>query len=248
MQELDVLALAAHRDDVEQTCGGTLLRMAEQGARTGALELTAGELGTRGDAATRAREAGAAARCLRLGWRGNLELPDGGLELRLEHIHAAAAALRRLRPRILLLPYPRARHPDHAVAGQIGYRAAFLAGLARLELPGGEPAFRPHTILYASLYARRQPTLVVDITEQFEQRVEALLAYRSQYAEQVAGQAIFPPEADILPRLEALARSYGMMIGTRYGEPYISPTPLRAGDLRQLELDTFTTGGLITPF
>ncbi len=245
---LDALALAAHRDDVEQTCGGTLLRLAEAGARTGALELTAGELGTRGDALSRAREAEAAARCLRLAWRGNLELPDGGLDLREAYVHAAAAAIRRLRPRLLLLPYPRARHPDHATAGALGYRAAFLAGLGKLKLPGGEPAFRPRTVLYASLYARRSPTLVVDITAQFERRVEALLAYRSQYADQAAGAAIFPPASDILPRLQALARYYGMMIGARYGEPFIAPTPLRAGDLRDLDFDTFTTGGLITPY
>ncbi len=245
---VDALALAAHRDDVEQTCGGALLRLAEAGARTAALELTGGEMGTRGDAARRAQEAEAAARCLRLAWRGNLQLPDGGLDLRPEFVHAAAAAIRRLRPRLLLLPYPRARHPDHAIAGRLGYRAAFLAGLSKLALPGGEPAFRPHSILYASLYARREPSLIVDISSQFERRTEALLAYRSQYADQAAGAAIFPPEAEILPRLEALARYYGMMIGVRYGEPYISPAPLRAGDLRALDFDTFTTGGLITPF
>ncbi len=246
--ELDLLALAAHRDDVEQTCGGTLLRMAGQGARTGILDLTAGEMGTRGTAQERAREAARAAKLLQVIWRGNLDLPDGGLEMRQEYLRAIAAVLRKLRPRVLLVPYPQARHPDHAMAGKLGYKAAFLAGLKRLKLPGGEEAFRPRTVLYASLYARRAPSLIMDISEQFETRMRALEAYGSQYADQPAGKRIFPAAAEIRPRVEALARYFGMLAGVRYGEPFISPTPLAAREPRDLDYDTFTQGGIITPY
>ncbi len=246
--ELDLLAIAAHRDDVEQTCGGTLLRMARQGARTGILDLTAGEMGTRGTAQERAREAARAGKLLRVSWRGNLELPDGGLEVRQEYLHAIATVIRKLRPRALLAPYPQARHPDHAMAGRLGYQAAFLAGLKRLKLPGGDEAFRPRTLLYASLYSRRAPSLIVDISEQFATRMRALEAYGSQYSDQPEGSRIFPAAAEVRPRVEALARYYGMLAGVRYGEPFISPTPFAARDLRDLDYDTFTQGGIITPY
>ncbi len=246
---LDVLAIAAHRDDVEQTCGGTLLRLAGAGAVTGILDLTAGETGTRGSAVERGLEAEHAAAILKVAWRGNLGLPDGALVNSLEYKHRLAAAIRQTRPRIVIVPYPHGRHPDHYTAGTLGYEAAFLAGLSKLDLPECEaPAFRPATVIYASLYSNERPSFIVDISEQFEARLQSLLAYRSQYRDQQAGGGIFPAEGDIPARVEAIARNYGMMIGVRYGEPYISPTPLRVGDLRTLEIDTFTKGGIITPF
>ncbi len=246
---LDVLALAAHRDDVEQTCGGTLLKMAEQGASTGILDLTAGEMGTRGSAVERGLESEQAAALLRVHWRGNLGLPDGALELTQAFKLRVAEAIRDTRPRILIVPYPLARHPDHATAGRLGFEGAFLAGLQKLVFASSESnAFRPHTVLYASLYANERPHFVVDISEQFETRMQALLNYRSQYENQAAGKDIFVAEQDIRARSEALARTYGMMVGATYGEPFISPTPARVHDLRDLHLDTFTRGGLIAPF
>jgi bacillithiol biosynthesis deacetylase BshB1 len=244
---VDVLAIAAHRDDVEQTCGGTLLALARRGATTGILDLTAGEAGTRGSAAEREREAEKAAKVLRVGWRGNAGLPDGALALRHDYKLRVASFIRQARPKIVILPYPEARHPDHAVAGRLGYAAAFVAGLKNAAgLEGDE--FRPRSILYASLYANVRPTFVVDISAEFEERTRALLVYSSQYRDQAAGREIFPEAGDIRARVEALARTFGMMIGVRYGEPFVSRTPLRVGDLRELDVDTFTRGGLITPF
>ena len=131
---VDILALAAHRDDVEQTCGGTLLKMADRGYRTGILDLTQGEMGTRGSAEDRAREAADAARILKVSWRHALDIPDGRVENTWENRLKVARVLREQRPRVLILPYWEGRHPDHYTASVLGYEASFLAGLAKLVL------------------------------------------------------------------------------------------------------------------
>jgi len=138
--EADVLAIAAHRDDVEQTCGGTLLRMSARGLRTAILDLTQGEAGTRGTAEQRAAEAQEAARLLGVGWRGALDLPDGNVENTYENRLKIAAVVRQLRPRVVILPYGQARHPDHAKTAPLGYEACFLAGLAKLKIEPSETA------------------------------------------------------------------------------------------------------------
>src|SRR5579871_4453568 len=135
----DILAIAAHRDDVEQTCGGTLLRMAARGLRTAILDLTRGEAGTRGIAQDRAREAGDAARILGVGWRQALDLPDGAIENTYENRLKIVRVLRELRPRVVILPYWQARHPDHAVVAPLGQQACFLSGLSKVE-----PNTKPH--------------------------------------------------------------------------------------------------------
>src|ERR1700687_2108268 len=130
---LDVLAIAAHRDDVEQTCGGTLLKMAQRGQRTGILDLTQGEMGTRGTAEDRAREAADAAKILGVSWRRALDLPDGRVENTWENRLKVASVIRETRPRVIILPYWKGRHPDHYTASVLGYEACFLAGLAKLD-------------------------------------------------------------------------------------------------------------------
>lgn len=224
----DVLAVAAHPDDVEQTCGGTLIRAAQSGYRTGVLDLTAGEMGTRGAPEERLRESQEAARHMLLSWRGNLRLPDA----RLENSHAArtalAAMIRRLRPRVVILPYWAARHPDHYRASELGYEACFLAGLRKID--ESSPPHRPEIILYASLYASVPPSFVVDISGQFERRMQALFCYRSQYGGQ-AKDALFPDAAEIRERLAAIARYYGNLIGARYGEPFVIKGTLRVDDI-----------------
>ena len=229
----DVLAIAAHRDDVEQTCGGTLLRMAARGLRTAILDLTQGEAGTRGSAAERAAEAVQAAKLLGVSWRQALNLPDGALENTLENRIEIARLLRLLRPRVVILPYWQARHPDHAVAGTLGYDACFLAGLSKVDsgAPGdrssspgpdsGASPHRPYKIVYASLYADVRPSFIVDITPFIEQRHAALMAYRSQYANQPAGGGLFVPEEEIRERTFAEARHYGLLAGVKYGEPFV---------------------------
>jgi bacillithiol biosynthesis deacetylase BshB1 len=215
----DVLAIAAHRDDVEQTCGGTLLRMASRGLRTAILDLTQGEAGTRGSAAERAAEAAEAARLLGVGWREALDLPDGAVENTLENRIKIVGVLRALRPRVVILPYWQARHPDHATTGLLGYDACFLSGLAKIDT--GLPPHRPFKIVYASLYADVRPSFVVDITPFIEQRHAALMAYRSQYANQAAGSGLFVAEEEIRERTFAEARHYGLLGGVRYGEPFV---------------------------
>lgn len=216
---VDILAIAAHRDDVEQTCGGTLLKMAQLGRKTAIVDLTRGEMGTRGSAEDREREAEDARKILCVSWRQALDIPDGRVENTHENRLKVATVIRQLRPRVLILPYWRARHPDHYTAGMLGYEAAFVAGLAKLDL--GAPAHRPYKIVYASLYADVRPSFVVDITDQFETRLQSLLAYRSQYSDQASGSTLFPRETEIRERLAAMAGFYGLLAGVKYAEPFV---------------------------
>jgi N-acetylglucosamine malate deacetylase 1 len=223
---LDILALAAHRDDVEQTCGGTMLKMAQRGHRTGILDLTQGEMGTRGSAEDRAREAADAAKILCTSWRQALDIPDGRVENTWENRLKVARVIREQRPRVVILPYWKGRHPDHYTASVLGYEACFLAGLAKLDVGASAaasqlPPHRPFKIVYATLYYDVRPTFVVDITEQFETRLQSLMAYKSQFSDQEAGKGIFPAQAEIRSRVEAMARFYGMLGGVTYAEPFL---------------------------
>jgi N-acetylglucosamine malate deacetylase 1 len=226
---LDILAIAAHPDDIEQTCGGTLIRMAEMGYRTGALDLTAGDMGTRGTPDLRIEESNTAACRMQLAWRGNLRLPDARLENTISVRMTLAAEIRRLRPRVVILPYWEGRHPDHYRCSEIGYEACFLAGLKKLD-DSSEP-HRPHKILYASVYANVTPSFVVDISAQFERRMSALFAYDSQYGEAGEGSDLFPKQTEIRERLGAVARFYGNLIGVRYGEPFVVKEAMRVDDV-----------------
>jgi bacillithiol biosynthesis deacetylase BshB1 len=233
---IDILAIAAHRDDVEQTCGGTLLRMASRGLRTAILDLTQGEAGTRGSAEERAQEASEAARILGAGWRQALDLPDGAVENSLENRLKIVRVLRLLRPRVVILPYWQARHPDHANVAQLGYEACFLSGLSKVE--SESVVHRPFKIVYASLYADVRPSFIVDITPFIDQRHAALMAYRSQYANQPTGSALFVPEEEIRERTFAEARHYGLLAGVRYGEPFVQKEVGLADDLTLLPVQS----------
>ena len=239
---LDILAIAAHRDDVEQTCGGTLLKAARRGQRTGILDLTQGEMGTRGTAEDRARVADDAAKILRVGWRRALDLPDGRVENTWENRLKVASVIRETRPRVVILPYWKGRHPDHYTASVLGYEACFLAGLAKLD-PGkalnsqlstvserisdlgsrtsGIAPHRPFKIIYATLYYDVRPSFVVDISEQFEGKFTSIMAYESQFSDQDAGKDLFPAHDEIRARVEAMARYYGMLGGVTYAEPFL---------------------------
>jgi bacillithiol biosynthesis deacetylase BshB1 len=226
---LDVLAIAAHPDDVEQTCGGTLIRMAEQGYRTGVLDLTAGDMGSRGTPEIRLKEAAAAACEMRLSWRGNLRLPDARLENTISVRMTLAVEIRNLRPRVVILPYWEARHPDHYRTAEIGFEACFLAGLKKLD-EESEP-HRPHKIVYSSLYANVTPSFVVDISDHFESRMSALFCYQSQYGESTEAAELFPDREEIRERLGSVARFYGNLIGVKYGEPFVVKEMLRVDDI-----------------
>jgi bacillithiol biosynthesis deacetylase BshB1 len=231
---MDILAIAAHRDDVEQTCGGTLLAMQAKGWKTAILDLTRGESGTRGTAAEREAEANEAARILNVSHREALDLPDGNVQNTLENRIKVAEVLRRLRPRVVILPYWEGRHPDHYTAAKLGYEACFVSGLAKLDMPGDAKPHRPYKILYASLYADVRPTFAVDITPFIEQRFQSLMAYRSQYANRPEGGSLFVPEEEIRERTFAMARHCGLLAGVRYAEPFVQKEIGLVDDLMML--------------
>jgi len=226
---LDILAVAAHPDDVEQTCGGTLIRMAESGYRAGVLDLTAGDMGTRGTPEERVAESDQAAKHMLLAWRGNLHMPDARLENSLPARMTLAVKIRELKPRVVILPYWQARHPDHYRAGELGYEACFLAGLRKLDAYS-EP-HRPFKILYSSVYADVKPSFIVDISSQFERRMSALFSYASQYGAWEQGSGLFPSQQEIRERLGAIARFYGNLIGARYGEPFVVKEAIEVADI-----------------
>jgi bacillithiol biosynthesis deacetylase BshB1 len=232
--KLDLLAIAAHPDDAELTSGGTLIKMSQAGYRTGILDLTRGETGTRGTPETRLREAAAAGKILGVSVRKNLALPDAHLEMREDYKMAIAEIIRELQPRTVILPYWEGRHPDHTTASKLGYEACFIAGLKNYALAG--EAFRPFKILYASAYADTPPTFAVDITAQYDRRRRAILAYKSQFS---------PPKKDRhskvpipLDKLEEhmslQARSYGRMIGVKYAEGFTVKEVLSVDDVVKL--------------
>jgi LmbE family N-acetylglucosaminyl deacetylase len=263
---LDILAIAAHRDDVEQTCGGTLLKMAQRGQRTGILDLTQGEMGTRGSAEERAAEAAEAARILQVSWRQALDIPDGRVENTWLNRLKVARVIREQRPRLVILPYWQGRHPDHYTASVLGYEACFLAGLSKLgkagvrrqdsgvseklgvsgqesgvsveahgfsrgtanaeeqaalAAVGSLPPHRPFKIIYATLYYDIRPSFVVDISGQFEARLQSIFAYKSQFSDQTAGSKDFPAHAEIRERVATMAAFYGLLAGVKYAEPFL---------------------------
>lgn len=229
LRPLDVLAIAAHPDDVEQTCGGTLIDCAERGYRTGILDLTAGDMGSRGTPDIRIQESQVAARHLLLAWRQNLRWPDARLENTISARMTLAGVIRRIRPRVVVLPYWNGRHPDHYRASEIGYEACFLAGLRRLE--EDVPPHRPFKILYSSLYANVTPSFVVDISRHFDARMAALLSYASQYGDADTASDLFPSHEEVQERLASIARFYGNLIGAKYGEPFVVKESMRVDDV-----------------
>ena len=218
--KLDLLSIAAHPDDTELTCGGTVIKMVEAGYKVGVLDLAAGEAGTRGSAALRKQESTRASRVMGIVYRENLGMPDAGIEDLREYKLKIARKVRDLRPHTVILPYWEGRHPDHYTTGRIGYEACFLAGLAKLPLQG--KPHRPYKIIYATHYVPSvRPTFVVDITAQFEKKLKAILCYTSQFSPRQDVQNLFPSRVDLRERVGSLARHFGLMIGARYGEPFV---------------------------
>jgi bacillithiol biosynthesis deacetylase BshB1 len=238
-EPLDVLAIAAHRDDVELTCGGTLVKQARRGHRTGIIDLTQGEMGTRGSADLRAREAAAAAEILGVVERRNLGLPDAAIENTPETRRRLAVLLRELRPRVVIAPAPRGRHPDHRVAAQLIRDASFLAGLAKLD-PATGP-HRPFKVLHSIAYREDhvKPTFVVDITSEFDAKMESIRCYASQFDGALQAGEVFPTGESMYDVVRHQAAHYGSLIRCRYGEPFFTYETMRADDLVALEVSTF---------
>ena len=232
--KLDVLAIAAHPDDVELTCGGTLLKMAQKGYKTGILDLTAGEMGTRGTPEIRAKEAARAAKILRVSWRGTIGVPDSDVQPSRQHKMRLAQVVRELRPHTVILPYWHARHPDHYHASTLGYEGCFLAGLKQLPLQG-EP-HRPFKILYCTSFEGMPPTFIVDVTKQYKARRQAVLCYGSQFrpAKSEKKHRVFLATDQLDARMDLLARHYGQMIGVPYGEAFLQKELLQVEDVVKL--------------
>ena len=234
--KLDLLAIAAHPDDVELTCGGTLLKTAQLGYKTGILDLTQGEMGTRGTPETRAKEAATAAKILRVSWRGTLGVPDSDVQPTRQHKLRLAQVIRELRPHTVILPYWEARHPDHYHAATLGYEGCFLAGLRQLPIEG--EAHRPFKILYSTSYAPVRPTFVVDISEQFEARRRAILAYGSQFRPKKRDKKskVYLAIDRLDDEMNQLARHYGQMIGVKFGEPFLQKELVAVDDVIKLSI------------
>ena len=236
---VDVLAIAAHRDDVELTCGGTLLRAAENGRRTGVVDLTQGEMGTRGSAQLRAAEAERAAAVLGLSARENLALPDAGIVNTPETRAALARVIRRLRPQVVIAPSPWARHPDHRVAAELVRDACFVAGLAKVapEVPKHRPRKVVHCITYREDAVK--PTFVVDVSGVFERKMEAIRCYASQFDEAIQAGEVYPNGEPLYDVVRHQAAHYGSLIRARYGEPFFTHETMRVDDVAALEVSTF---------
>ena len=231
---VDVLAIAAHRDDVELTCGGTLAKAARAGHRVGIVDLTAGESGTRGDAGTRAAEAERAAQALGVHVRRNAGLPDAHLHNDEPSRARVVELVRATRPRVVILPYAVGRHPDHRVAAELGRDACYLAGLAKYDAPGAP--HRPYKILYALAYREDpiKPSFVVDITDTFDAKMAAIRCYASQFDGVKAAGEIFPTGQDLYELIRVQSAHYGSLIRTAYGEPYFTHETLAVDDVLTL--------------
>lgn len=216
--KLEVLAIAAHRDDVEITCGGTIIKLSDSGRKVGILDLTQGEMGTKGNAEERERDSIEAAKIMKLAWRGNLSIPDAGVEINRENKLNIARVIRKFRPEMIILPYWIQRHPDHLAASQLGYDACYLAGLKKLEIEG-EP-HRPRKIIYTSNFRDVRHSFYVDITEQLERKLEAVRAYKSQFDGTPRSREIYKPGVDIFDFIKTTAHYYGQMVDVEYAEAF----------------------------
>lgn len=237
---LDLLAIAAHPDDAELLCGGTLIRAADAGHRTGVLDLTGGEAGSAGSAGLRSQESQRASEILGLSTRRVAELPDGALENTPAARLRVAAIIRELRPDTVILMWPEARHPDHRAASQLGHDAAFVAGLRKAPIDGAP--FRPRKVLYAMAYREHaaRPTFVVDITAQMERKLDAIYAFGSQFEGKKGMGEVYPGgDRDLRDQLKVHAAYYGGLIRREYGEPFWTRETMAVDDVVGLPVASF---------
>lgn len=228
---LDVLAFGAHPDDVELTCGGTVIKLVRRGYRVGVAALSGGELGTRGDLRTREMEFESSSRHMGLAFHRILGLPDGGLGASPDQKRKVAEVIREARPKIVFAPYWEDRHPDHSNSSPLVWEAAFLAGLRRFDAEG--EAWRPYRVLFYPSRFEFKPSFVVDVSDTHEAKMEAVRLYRSQFSGTEGNPDA--PETNIsrpefLDAVITRARQYGSYIGTEFGEPFLVREPLRLDD------------------
>jgi bacillithiol biosynthesis deacetylase BshB1 len=239
MKKVDVLAIAAHPDDIELICGGTLIRAHMLGHSTGIVDLAAGEMASRGTPELRAKEAKKAAAVMGVSTRENLGLPDGGIVNTPETRAKLAVVIRRLQPKIVITHSLHGRHPDHPVVAQLVRDACFVAGLKMVEPT--VPAHRPLKVLHALSYREdnQKPTFVVDISDAFEKKLEAIGCYESQFGDAVQAGEVYPNGEPLHDLIRHHAAHYGSLIRCRYGEPFYTTETMRVDDVTQLQVSTF---------
>ncbi len=239
MANIDVLAIAAHRDDVELTCGGTLIKAAKRGYHTAILDLTQGEMGTRGSAALRAAEASRAAEVMGVQARENMGLPDAGILNDLATRERIARAIRRFRPTVVIAPAREGRHPDHPITAQLVRDAAFVAGLAKVapDIAVHRPKKVLHAVAYRQDFAR--PSFVVDITDEFEQKLAAIRCYDSQFDGAIQSGEVHPNGEPLYDVVVHYSAYYGALIRCRYGEPFFTTEMTQVDDVVAMGVSTF---------
>jgi bacillithiol biosynthesis deacetylase BshB1 len=239
MSHVDILAIAAHPDDIELICGGTLIAAQMLGRKTGILDLAAGELASRGTPELRAKEAAKAGKVMGVSVRENLGLPDGGIQNTPDTRARIALVIRRLKPSIVITHSLHGRHPDHPIVAQLVRDACFVAGLKKVEPKVA--AHRPRKVLHALSFREdnQKPTFVVDISNAFEKKLEAIGCYESQFGEAVQAGEVYPNGEPLHDLIRHHAAHYGSLIRCRYGEPFYTTETMRVDDVGSLEVSTF---------
>ena len=239
MPKVDVLAIAAHPDDMELICGGTLIRAQMLGRSTGILDLAAGEMASRGTPALRAEEAAKAAKVMGVSVRENMGFPDGGIQNTPETRAKVAVVIRRLQPKIVITHSLHGRHPDHPIVAQLVRDACFVAGLKKVE--PNIPIHRPLKVIHALSFREdnQKPTFVVDISDSFDKKLEAISCYQSQFGDAVQAGEVYPNGEPLNDLIRHHAAHYGSLIRCRYGEPFYTTETMRVDDVGALEVATF---------
>jgi bacillithiol biosynthesis deacetylase BshB1 len=233
VETVDVLTIAAHPDDIELTCSGTLLKMVDQGYSVGILDLTEGEMGTRGTPELRAKEAEASRAVIGARFRKRMNLGDSRLTASIENRFALAEQIRLARPKTVILPYWEGRHPDHYTAATLGYEACYAAGLKQLPV-GGQP-HRPNKILYASMYWEVKPSFLVDITPQWERKLKSINCFASQFAGDLRDiTELYPAWGKLIDRITTQCKYFGHLMGVEYAEPFVVKEPMAVDDIVNL--------------
>ena len=233
MERVDVLAIAAHPDDIELTCSGTLLKMVDRGYSVGILDLTEGEMGTRGTPELRAKEAEASRAVIGARFRKHLDFGDSRLTASIENRFTLAEQIRLARPKTVILPYWEGRHPDHYTAATLGYEACYAAGLKQLPV-GGQP-HRPKKILYASMYWEVKPSFLVDITPQWERKLASINCFASQFAGDLRDiTELYPAWGKLIDRITTQCKYFGHLMGVEYAEPFVVKEPMAVDDIVDL--------------
>ena len=230
METVDVLTIAAHPDDIELTCSGTLIKMIDKGYSVGILDLTEGEMGTRGTPELRAREAEAARAVIGARFRERLDFGDSRLTASIENRFALAEKIRAAQPKTVILPYWEGRHPDHYTAAILGYEACYAAGLK--QIPAAGQPHRPRKILYASMYWEVRPSFLVDISPHFERKIEAINCFASQFAGDLRDiTELYPAWGKLIDRITTQCKYFGHLMGVNYAEPFVVKEAMAVEDI-----------------